>query len=239
MHIDEDMLTAFADGELDGEARAAVERALAADPVLRAQLEAQKRLRATLSAHYRPVASEEVPERLLAMLGAAPAGDEVASLSAARERRRAPTRWSWGNYGAIAATLAVGIIAGQLIPSSGPVGTESGMLVAQGGLANALETQLASAQPVDAATRIGVSFADGEGRLCRTFDGASLSGLACRGEDKWMLVMTTAPTGATASTVYRQAGSSPVLETAQELMAGAPLDAAQERAARDAGWRMD
>lgn len=235
--IDDAMLIAFADGELDGDARAAVERALEDDPALRAKLEAQKRLRSTLSAHYGPVATEDVPDRLLAMLGAGAAGDSVVSLSAARERRKAHRR-DWRNYGAIAATLAVGILAGHLIPQGGgPVGTENGMLVAQGPLAAALETQLASAQPANAATRIGVSFEDREGRFCRTFDGAALSGLACRSTENWTLVMTAPPAGA-ASTQYRQAGSPPILEAARQRMAGAPLDAAAERAAREAGWRI-
>jgi hypothetical protein len=237
MTIDEEKLMAFADGELQGAERDAVERALAEDAGLREQLEEQRRLRATLTGHYGPVAGEEVPERLLAMLGAGRA-EGVASLSAMRERRRLIQRPVWRNFGAIAATLAVGIVAGQLIPSRGTglVGTENGMLVARGELADALETQLASAQAPDAATRIGVTFPDKQGRLCRTFDAAATSGLACRADDNWTVVMTAAPQGH--ATEYRQAGSSLVLQAAQEMMGDVPLDAAAEKAAMAADWQI-
>lgn len=236
MRIDDEMLMAFVDGELGGAEREAVERALQADPTLRDKIEAQRRLRVTLSDHYGPVASEEVPERLLAMLGATKA-EHVTSLGAARERRKGSTS-TWRNFGAIAATLAVGVLAGQLIPSrdGGQIGTANGVLVAEGGLAAALDTQLASAQAPNAPARIGISFEDREGRLCRTFDAAALSGLACNTNERWAVIMTAAREDR-ARTQYRQAGSSLVMQSAQEMMAGAPLDAAAERAAMKAEWK--
>ena len=69
MTIDDDLLMAFADGELDEVTRARVERAVAEDPALKARLEVQQRLRARLAAHYGPAVDEAVPERLRAMLG--------------------------------------------------------------------------------------------------------------------------------------------------------------------------
>src|SRR3546814_7939924 len=115
---------AYADGELDAAEREAVKQALAEDPGLREKLAEQQRLRATLSGHYGPVAAEEVPDRLLAVLGARNTRDDVASLSAAREKRRRPL---WRNLGTIAASLAVGLMAGQLIPlqRGGPIDRKS------------------------------------------------------------------------------------------------------------------
>ena len=66
--IDEAMLIALVDGELDEVNRRRVERAVADDPALAARLEAHQRLRARLSSHYAPVAQEPVPERLRALL---------------------------------------------------------------------------------------------------------------------------------------------------------------------------
>lgn len=229
MHVDDDLLMAFADGELDEVSRARVERAIAEDPMLRARLEQQQRLRATLAAHYGPVADEEVPERLRAMLET-----NVVQLPA-----RPKARPIWQSLTALAASLVIGLALGRtLLVPTGPVGIEGGTMVARGPLAEALDTQLASAQPADAATRIGLSFAAADGRLCRTFDGAALSGLACRGEAGWQLIMTTAGAGGWRSE-YRQAGSGDpqVLATAQALMAGDAFDAAAERRARDSGWR--
>ena len=79
--------------------------------------------------------------------------------------------------------------------------------VAQGPLAAALDTQLASAQPADAATRIGLSFAAADGRLCRTFDSAALSGLACRGGEGWQLMMTAAGGGGRRPIIARPAAA--------------------------------
>jgi hypothetical protein len=234
MTMNDDMLMAFVDGELDDLSRARVERAIAEDPALKARLAAQQRLRARLAAHYAPAAAEEVPERLRALLESeAP----VADLAAARARRARPL---WQNFAALAATLVLGLAVGRtlLAPGGGPVGVEGGVMVARGALADALDSQLASAQAPDAATRIGVSFAAADGRLCRTFDGAAAAGLACRGDHGWQLMMTTAGAGGQRSQ-YRQAGSGDplVLQAAQEIMAGEPLDEAGERRARDSGWR--
>lgn len=225
--IDDEMLMAFADGELTEIDRARVEAAVAADPALRGRLEAQQRLRARLAAYYAPVAKEEVPERLRGMLDS-----NVVPLSAPRARPM------WQTFAALAATLVIGLAIGRAFwpGASGPVGIESGTLVAQGPLAETLDSQLASAQAADAVTRIGISFTARDGRLCRTFDGAALSGLACRGENGWQLLMTS--TGSGPRTDYRQAGgNAQVMDAASAIMAGEALDAAGERRARDSGWR--
>ena len=234
MRIEDDMLMAFVDGELDEVNRARVERAVADDPELRRRLEAQQRLRAQLAAHYAPVAEEDVPQRLRAMLE-----PQVADLAAFRARRARP---AWQSFAAIAATLVVGLFAGQMLPLDrvAPVAVEDGALVAQGPLAEALDNQLASTQAPDAVTRIGVSFARADGQLCRTFDTAPIAGLACRADSGWQLVVTSVGGGAAqAEGGYRQAGSGGaiVLQAAQEMMVGAPFDAEAELRARASGWQ--
>jgi len=230
--IDDDVLMAYADGELDEIGRARVERAVAADPTLRARLEQQQRLRATLAAFYGPTAEEEVPERFRAMLDT-----NVVPFAPVRAR---PGRPLWQSFAALAATLVLGLALGRtlLSPAAGPVAVENGTMIAQGPLAASLDTQLASAQAPDAATRIGTSFAAADGRLCRTFDSAAMAGLACKGDQGWQLIMTAAGHAAPQSG-YRQAGSANplVAQAAQELMAGEPFDAAAELRARDSGWR--
>jgi hypothetical protein len=230
--IDNDMLMAFVDGELDEISRARVERAVAEDPALRARLTQQQKLRATLAAFYGPTAEEAVPERFRAMLDT-----NIVDLPAASVRRSRPI---WQNLAALAATLLLGLALGRtlLMPAGGPVGIENGTMIAQGPLAAALDTQLASAQAPDAATRIGTSFAASDGRLCRTFDSAAMAGVACRGELGWQLMMTSAGSAGPRGD-YRQAGGGNplVAQAAQELMAGEAFDATAERAARDSGWR--
>lgn len=228
--IDEETLIAFADGELSDIERARVERALQGDPALRQRLEAHRRVRDRLAGHYEPVAEEPVPDRFRQLLD-----PRVVPLSHARRRRLVP---SWQAASALAATLVIGIVLGQAVPfgGSGPIAAENGTLLAGGGLAEALETQLASTQPPGAPVRIGITFPGPDGRICRTFDGAIVSGLACRDLGRWRLLVA-APGGGGAAGEYRQAGSpAPVMETAQRLMTGDPLDAEQERSARDSGW---
>lgn len=228
MRIDDDLLMALADGELDEVTRARVERAVAEDPALKARLDAQQRLRARLAAHYAPTVEEEVPERFRAML-------ETNVIAFAPARRARPM---WQNFAALAATLLLGLALGRTLTAPGPIGVDGGTLVAQGELADALETELASTQAPAAATRIGVTFNDADGRPCRTFDSDAASGLACRNGTGWQLMMTATGSGA-ARGEFRQAGSGNplVLQAAQEIMAGEPLDDEAERRARDSGWR--
>ena len=228
--ITEDMLMAYLDGELDELSRSRVERTLAADPALCGALEGQKRLKARLAQRFDPVLEEEVPDRLRAMLET-----NVVPLAS----RRSPAVLPWPQAAAMAATFVLGLVgAGVLSEASGTAGTEGSAMIAKGDLAQALDRQLAADR--DAPTKVGVSFAAHDGRFCRTFENAELAGLACRGSGRWDLVTTTRVIAPGAGD-YRQAGSGSalVMQAAQELMAGEPLDANAERRARDAGWRAE
>lgn len=232
--IGEETLMAYVDGELIGHRRDEVERALVEDPELRARVEIERRLRARIAGHYAPVADEPVPERLAALV----AGSNVVDFAEARARRSRPL---WHTLTALAATLVAGLTLGTMLPRAdggGPVAFADGRMVARGELAEALETRLA-AQGAGDDTRIGVSFASADGRYCRTFDSPALSGLACRGEEGWQVAAAAAPAAAQAGQ-FRQASSAGhplVLQAAQEMMAGEPLDAEGERRARGRGWR--
>jgi anti-sigma factor RsiW len=63
--VDDPILMAFLDGELEPVERARIEQALAADAGLCERLEAQRRLRARLADRYDPIVREDVPEHLL------------------------------------------------------------------------------------------------------------------------------------------------------------------------------
>ena len=102
--VDDDLLMAFADGELDEVTRARVERAIAEDPALGARLDQQRRLRATLAAHYGPVAHEQVPERLRALLET-----NVVPFPAR------PARPVWQSLTALAASLVIGLALGRTL----------------------------------------------------------------------------------------------------------------------------
>jgi anti-sigma factor RsiW len=237
-NVSEEMLIAYADGELDEVNRRRLERAIAENPDLAARLAQHERLRATLAGHYAPVAEQEVPDRFRALLeqGAASTDTTVVSLSDARERRAA--RWpGWASLTAIAASLVLGLALGRTLGSNDvPVGISGGKMVAQGRLASALDTQLASAG-ASGDLRMGLSFRAKGGNWCRSFEGADLSGVACRADDHWKLEQLVPGAGKQAD--YRQASSGDprLTATIEALISGDPADAVSEKAARDGGWK--
>jgi hypothetical protein len=235
--IDDQKFFAWLDGELSGDDAAAVEREVAADSRLTALAEQHRSMQARLKGALGQVADAPVPERLSALLR--PQKAEVVDLEAAR---RARSRRNWGSlpqWGAIAATLAIGILIGSVVPprSRGPLQLQDGTMYAAAGLQHALDTQLASA-PANNAVRVGITFRNQAGAICRSFTNVQASGLACRDSRGWQVRgLFAAPEGQ--STSYRMAaGMDPNLAAlVDSTMAGEPFDAAQERAARERGWR--
>jgi hypothetical protein len=230
MSFDPATVAAFVDGELDDLTARRIEREAEGDPALAAEIARHRALKAKLAAHYAPVAEEPVPERLRALLTPDVAVDT--SLATRREAKRA--RFAPIHWGAIAASLVLGLALG-LRPwaPAASIAEANGAVVAAGPLADALDTQLASNQPPDAAVRIGLSFEDKAGRYCRSFESASLDGIGCRDNGRWRLERTMR---GQAGTDYRQASSGELAAATAAMMGGDPLDAAAERQARDKGW---
>lgn len=245
MSFTEETLMAFADGELDEATRRAVEDAMRRDPDLAAQVARHQALRADVFGAFAPMLDEPVPERLLA--AARPAPEQIGP------QLRAPaandSRWSWREWGALAAMLMVGVLVGRVSLDGGgdgerlaDLGQRNGTLAAQGKLAEALSSQLASAPPADARVAIGVSFVGADGNYCRSFalkgGAGDLAGLACRKGEGWNIpVLAESQAGAGA---YRTAAADvppAVLEAIDQRIAGAPLDAAGELAAQRRGWQ--
>ena len=232
MTFDRTSIAAYVDGELDLVRAKRLEKAMADDASLAKAVEAERTLRARLSAHFDPVAEEPVPDRLAALLS-----DNVSLLDEQRSKKTA--RWyrrSVMQWGAMAASLVVGLMIGgtALNRDGGYVRDDGGILVASGELADALQTQLASTQGTDPKIRIGTSFAAKESGYCRTFESASLDGIACRAGKDWQLKQTLSGNGTSA---YRQASAGALAEAAAAMMAGEPMDAGAEKAATEKGWK--
>ena len=243
MTYSEETLIAYADGELDAAQRVALETAMAGDPELAQRVARHQALRARLQAAFAPVLAEPVPERLLASVQGAAAGPRAASVVALPRRERA--RWSWPQWSAIAASLIVGAQLGPALLRPGAdatlVDTRGGRLAASGVLARALADQLASSQPAGAPVRIGVSFRSRGGAYCRTFSltAGGLAGLACHEQNAWRIETLSRAETEPAAGEYRPAASAlppAVAGTLAEMIAGEPLDAAAESAARERGW---
>jgi hypothetical protein len=229
---DDEKLFAWLDGELEPTEAAEMDAKVAADPELSRLAEQHRALGAQLRGAFDPVAEAPVPERLQAALHR-PA--KVIDFAAAKRARSMPSLPQWA---AIAATLVIGVFLGTMVPQRGgsPVAVQGGKLYAAAALNRALDTELASAP--SGAVRIGLTYRDHSGEICRSFTGAAGSGLACRNGDRWQLKgLFAAPEGQTSD--YRMAsGMNPNLAAlVDSTMASEPFDAAAEKAARDKRWR--
>src|SRR3979490_948809 len=86
MTISDETLMAYADGELDAAARAAVESAMREDPQIEKRVAAHRTLRRKVQAAYTAALCEAIPERLLtAARGVTnPQGSKIVNLQDAR-----------------------------------------------------------------------------------------------------------------------------------------------------------
>ena len=245
MSYDEETLMAFADGELDAARQAEISAAVERDPDLAQRVAKYRALRTRVAGAFAPVVDQEVPDRLLASARSAPRapgpplrGNVVQFPS--RGSRAPGTAWRAREWTAMAASLVLGgLLSWQFMArSGGDIATQGGALVARGDLASALDSQLASNQPADAAVRIGLSFKAADGPYCRSFvaRASSTAGLACRDGARWRIAVSTAVEASGSD--MRQAATMPpaILQTIEARMSGDALDAAGEQAARDGGW---
>src|SRR5947209_3004525 len=227
---------AWLDGELGAPEAAEMEARVASSPELRALAEKHRAMHARLKDAFDPVAEAPLPERLRAAVR--PPQPEVVDFGAAK-RARESRRWgALPQWAAMAATLAVGILVGTAIPQGGsaPVEVRGGKIYAAAALGKALDAQLASAPTGN--TRIGLTFRNQAGAICRTFTQPQASGLACRDDGRWQLRGLFAAPEGQGSTYRMAAGMDPNLASlVDSTMAGEPFDAAAEKAARDKGWR--
>lgn len=228
--IEDTMLMAYADGELDAATAARVEAALEQDAALAERLGVFLSTRTALKSAFDPAppVSATLEAAVRAMAAPAP---QVVSLAA----RRA-TRPVWQPM-ALAASLAlaVGLGAGWML------GTPGGTAAPQLALAKGAEAALASLPSGQNTTladgtalSVIASFEDAQGTFCREVaqsgSGGSVVAVACKADAGWDLRF--ALTVATGGTGYLPASAPETLDTwLSATGAGAPLDPAAEAAA--------
>lgn len=252
MSYSDETLMAFADGELDEATRRELEQAMLQDPVLAARVRQHQQLRSGVFDAFAGTLDEAVPQRLQA----AARTSKVVHLNKVRPLRTAPPpappaapekrSWSWPEWGALAAALVMGVIAGGLgtqelggAQQFASFDAKAGALTAEGRLDEALSQQLASAGADADYVRLGVSFVARDGSYCRSFMLPRTAGLACRSGGQWQIPVMADSAQGTAGT-YRQASNAmpaAVLDAIDERIAGKPLDANAEKVAQIKGWR--
>lgn len=242
MKFSQEMLMAYADGELDEQTRRAIEAEMAVDPQVAQEIERHRALRTDVGQAFAGVLTEHVPDRLLR------AATKSATTTATTTTDRAPRRqWAWPEWTAIAASLVIGVFAGRaLLPQSG---AESGLIaagidgrvIASGALAQALSEQLSSDDGSD--IDIGLSFRARSGEYCRTFGARAANpvvGFACRDAEVWRIDMLSTAPRVESGGDYRMASAqlpAPVVQAIADRMQGEALDADEEAIARQHGWR--
>jgi hypothetical protein len=236
--VSDETFFAWLDGELDPAEAARVEGEVASDPRLSKMAAEHRGMQSQLKGAFDTLLDAPVPEAITSAIRNPPPG-EVIDFSEAKQRR-ARSRWpSIAQWGSIAATLVIGVLVGTALPhrqETGPVEVQGGKLYAAASLGRALDTQLASAPSGD--VRIGLTFRDHGGAVCRSFTNAASSGLACRQNGRWQVRgLFAAPPGQ--SSDYRMAaGMNPGLAAlVDSTMAGEPFDAAQEQTERQRQWK--
>jgi hypothetical protein len=234
--VTDEFFFAWLDGELDPHEADRVAAEVAADPELAERARQHRAMQSRLKGPFDSLLEAPIPEPLLAAVRNPE--PEIIDFAAARRSREARRLAPLPQWAAVAATLAVGIFVGTMVPhrSNAPVELHDGKVYAAAALDDALDTHLASAPTGD--VRIGLTFRDGSGAICRSFTETAASGLACRSGDRWLVRgLLAAPEGQAAA--YRMAaGADPNLAALiDSTIVGEPLNADQEKAVQASGWR--
>jgi surface antigen len=195
-------LAAFLDGTLEDDALLeAIEAAINADPALADRVEAlasgDDPAALAVRDAFAPVLSAPVPEKLTQIV-AVPESAQVVDFAAARSARTLPKSandtaggWRWPQFGAMAASLALGVLIGGPLLTGGDNAPTGGSLVLASADVDAMLDTAPSGQAVDLAAlgtgEVVLTFRNADGALCRQFmieaGGGTSDALACAGAD--------------------------------------------------------
>lgn len=243
MKVTDEMLMAFADGELDRPTAEAVQRAAEADPALMRRLADFERTRTLAKAAFGGVLEEEIPQRLLSVVRPRPA------------RVFGFLRWEGGwlpPAAVVAASLAGFALAAILTPAPAPEAPP--LLASHDTIAEILETTPSGETRLVAGSDAGPGGAFEAtasylvpGGACRSFEmslGADAEtgwrGVACRREGTWRIDMLAADPGATSGGETYATASDAAVQSLDAFLdaagAGGSLDDAEERRLVESGW---
>jgi len=254
MSFSDEILMAYADGELDDVTRLSVEAAMRRDSSLARRVARLRAARDEVFADQGPSGGRTRHANVVHL--AAVRAQRLATQQAARKAVR--RRWGWLEWSVLAVVMVFGLVAGKFglahwqpgwfgdtAQAPTEVVSRNGTLVAQGKLDTALSQQLGGAAPSEGNVRVGLSFLSKEGGYCRSFTlvGGSqdLVGIACRASEEWRipaLVQNARPQAAMGA--YRMAGTempTAVLEAIDQRIVGGMLDTRAEVEALRRNWQ--
>jgi hypothetical protein len=236
--INDDMLSAFLDGELPEQELQAVRAAVASDPVLADRLAALRRVNELVTRHASALDPTPLPATVLALL-------QTESVSAAPKATVLQGPWQrWSRHAGARMALAAGLVLTLAVAMNYLRTPAPGDLPALA----AYTAQLDSA-PSGATTAVGAatlvnrfSFRDRDDRYCRQYllsQGTTGSeNVACHTEQGWALVVSLPVVLQADVDTYQPASSSAELNAVLDtMMDGAALDLAAEASAIQMGWQ--
>ena len=247
---DDELLSSLLDGALSPADAVRLQQRLEREPELRARFEAFERANTTVRDAYAGVVNEPLPKELLDLLARENAtGDNVVPLAARpmRERRSFTLTTALAASIALALGIALGILVapGRGVPDVIELAAQGGAVAPGTALFEVLEG-VPSAETRELAAGVAatpvLTFGTADGAYCREVDVASSEGttqmLACRRDGAWRLAHTSYVVSVSTDGVFRPAsGPSPAIDAAiDELIDGAPLDAAAERELIGNAW---
>ena len=260
-YLTDEMLMAYADGELEAAARTQVEAILIRDAAARGRLAIFMTTGTALAGQFRKPMTEPVPQRLLdTVLGR---GEHVAtperppSLGAMVKRAIEACVSRWPLALACSTVLVLGTGAGWYLHElAGRTATQSNMLavqqdgriLAQGALRQTLESAPSTARSttgVGGKVEVRLTFRSRQQEFCRQYEvavpgGGRFSGIGCRGADGSWQVQLHAPV-ATRPGADRQivvvGSDDPAPALIDRLIEGDAFDAADEAAWIGRHWR--
>lgn len=245
----DEMLMRFADGELDADEMADIEKAMETDDDLVARVAMFIGTKAEAQAALKPLLDEPVPEKLKAavegMVAAKRAEDAKAKAVGsatvvpfeARKAQTQPTTRQWALPLAASIAAVIGGLAGYWA-AGGSMPQPGGMSVAgvvEPAIREALETVPAGQEVALAAggrLRAIATFRDEAQNVCREFeldsaDRSTVVSVACNSNGEWRVSFAVAAPGGTDG--YAPASSTEALDAyLQAIQAGEPLSAEEE-----------
>ncbi|HEX7063414.1 MAG TPA: hypothetical protein VF200_15685 [Woeseiaceae bacterium] len=247
---DDELLSAYLDGELASAEADELERRLALEPSLAGRLEAMRGMDRATAAVFRAIDERPMPKRVLQLLGEqaedeTPPGSNVVPLG----RGRGPRELYRPMALAASIALAAGLWLGRLLPGETPGGDYPSRITEDSPLYTAFErTASGAALELDGGRYAEpvLTFLSGTGAWCRQLrisgGAAPVDTLACRRDGAWHVELVTfgpaAAGPAEGSYGQASAGAAPAMRAALDALRGGepPLGAAEEQAVIGGGW---
>ena len=245
MTINDDILSAFLDGELSAHEMAAVQDAIANDAEIANRFEQLASVNALVQKQAALIDQVPMPAAVLALLqgnDAKPANN-VVELSAFRKAKQQTIK-VLREHAALAASIAlvVGFAGGQWL-SDGQAPVNDGISAQFAALdITASGQQVALSDGSALTTRF--SFIDTSARFCRQYQVQDSTGssenLACRDQSGWELVASARSSALSGMETYTPASGPRLLDGLLDvMMSGQALDQAEEQTAISNQWRIE